>query len=269
MKVFISADIEGTTLTNAWNQTHPVTDLATAKMHTQQMTDEVVAACEGAIAAGATEILIKDAHGPAVNIDSTRLPECAQIIRSWNGHPYAMAYGVDKSFDAAMFVGYHSAAGRRGNPLSHTYSTRTTSVRLNGMICTEFLLYSWCCALEGVPSVLLTGDRMLVDDTLAQGLHPGLKTVAVKDGLGGMIRCLHPKEACRRIRTAAEEACRQELSGALCTLPKHFVLELSYKEHRDAVRFSYFPGFVPVDDRTIRLETDDYMDVLRSVSYVF
>ncbi|MBQ1704886.1 MAG: M55 family metallopeptidase [Clostridia bacterium] len=269
MKVFISADIEGTTLTNAWNQTHPVTDLATAKMHTQQMTAEVKAACEGAIAAGATEILIKDAHGPAINIDPTQLPDCAQIIRSWNGHPYAMAYGVDRSFDAAMFVGYHSAAGRRGNPLSHTYSTKTTSVTLNGMICTEFLLFSWCCALEGVPSVLLTGDKMLTEDSLAQNIHPKLKTVAVKDGLGGMIRCLHPKVACDRIRAAAEEALRQDLSDALCKLPKHFVLELSYKEHRDAVRYSWFPGFKLVGDRTIRLETDNYLDVLGCVSYVF
>ena len=68
MKVFISADIEGTTLTTYWDQTRTLTE-AKAKPHCQQMTREVVAACEGAIAAGATEILIKDAHGKGINID--------------------------------------------------------------------------------------------------------------------------------------------------------------------------------------------------------
>ena len=57
-----------------------------------------------------------------------------------------MVDGVDNTFDAAMFIGYHSAAGRNGNPLSHTFTTKTTSVKLNGMICSEFLLYSWACA---------------------------------------------------------------------------------------------------------------------------
>ena len=60
MKVFISADIEGTTLTTTWNHTSLLTQ-AQAKAMCQQMTLEVKAACEGAIAAGATEIVVKDA----------------------------------------------------------------------------------------------------------------------------------------------------------------------------------------------------------------
>ena len=260
MKVFISADIEGTTLTTYWDQTRTLTD-AKAKPHCQQMTREVVAACEGAIAAGATEILIKDAHGKGINIDINQLPECATLIRNWSGHPLSMAYGCDESFDAAMFVGYHSAAGRNGNPLSHTETTQTTSVRLNGMVCSEFLLYSWACAMMGVPTVLLAGDKMLTEDS--RGLHPKLKTVAVKDGFGAMIRCLHPKVACDRIRQAAEEGLKQDLSDALPQLPEHFVFELSYKEHKMAAKMSAYPGCVLVDDLTVRFETDDYRELLR------
>lgn len=267
MKVFISADIEGTTLTSRWDETHPVNETAKARPFTDQMTREVKAACEGAIAAGATEIVVKDAHGPGVNLDLTQLPECVQVVRNWCGHPYAMVYGVDETFDAAMFVGYHAAAGRPGNPLSHTYSTATTEVRLNGQVCSEFMLYSWCCAKLGVPSVLLTGDQMLIDDS--QGLHPALQTVAVKKGLGGAIQCIHPALACKKIRAAAQAGLEQDLKNALCTVPEHFVLELSYKEHRDAVRRSYFPGFSLVDSHTIRMETDDLMDVLRCVPFIF
>ena len=265
MKVFISADIEGTTLTTYWDQTRTLTE-AKAKPHCQQMTREVVAACEGAIAAGATEILIKDAHGKGINIDINQLPECATLIRNWSGHPLSMAYGCDETFDAAMFVGYHSAAGRNGNPLSHTETTQTTSVRLNGMVCSEFLLYSWACAMMGVPTVLLAGDKMLTEDS--KGLHPKLKTVAVKDGFGAMIRCLHPKVACDKIRAAAEEGLKQDLSDAVPTLPDHFVFELSYKEHKVAAKMSAYPGCKLVDDLTVRFESDDFMEVLRCGQHI-
>ena len=265
MKVFISADIEGTTLTTHWEQTRTLTDVL-AKPHCQQMTREVVAACEGAIAAGATEIVIKDAHGKGLNIDIHQLPECATLIRNWSGHPLSMAYGCDESFDAAMFVGYHSAAGRNGNPLSHTETTQTTSVRLNGLVCSEFLLYSWACAMMGVPTVLLAGDKMLTEDS--RGLHPKLKTVAVKDGFGAMIRCLHPKVACDKIRAAAEEGLKQDLSDAVPRLPDHFVFELSYKEHRNAAKYAAYPGCVLVDDLTVRFETDDFMEVLRCGQHI-
>ena len=249
MKVFISADIEGTTLTTYWDQTRTLTD-ARAKPHCQQMTREVVAACEGAIAAGATEIVVKDAHGRGVNIDPTQLPECVQLIRNWSGDPLSMAYGCDETFDAAMFVGYHSAAGRCGNPLSHTETTQTTSVRLNGLICSEFLLYSWACAKMGVPTVLLAGDKMLTEDS--RGLPPKLKTVAVKAGFGA----------------AAEEGLKQDLTNAVPTLPEHFVFELSYKEHKNAVKYSSYPGCVLVDDLTVRFESDDFTEVLRCGQHI-
>ena len=165
-----------------------------------------------------------------------------------------------------MFVGYHSAAGRCGNPLSHTETTQTTSVKLNGLVCSEFLLYSWACAKMGVPTVLLAGDKMLTEDS--QGLHPKLKTVAVKDGFGAMIRCLHPKVACDKIRAAAEEGLKQDLSDAVAQVPEHFVFELSYKEHKNAVKYSNYPGCVLVDDRTVRSESDDFMEVLRCGQYI-
>ncbi|MGM9654141.1 MAG: M55 family metallopeptidase [Butyricicoccaceae bacterium] len=265
MKVFISADIEGTTLTTHWEQTRTLTDVR-AREHCRQMTDEVRAACEGAIAAGASEIVVKDAHGKGINIDPTGLPECVQLIRNWTGDPLSMAYGCDESFDAAMFIGYHSAAGRCGNPLSHTETTLTTSVRLNGLVCSEFLLYSWACARMGVPTVLLAGDKMLTEDS--RGLHPRLKTVAVKDGFGAMIRCLHPKVACDRIRQAAREALQQDLTGACPALPEHFVLEVSYKEHKNAVLYSAYPGCTLTDDLSLRYETDDYTDLLRCGQFI-
>ena len=264
MKVFISGDIEGTCMATTWEETRR--NEFNYDRQRAQMTAEVKAACEGAVAAGADYILVNDAHGSGLNIDPAQLPECAEVIRGWSGHYLSMADGVDESFDAAMFVGYHAAAGRNGNPLSHTETRRPSRVRINGRPCSEFVLYSWACALYGVPTVLLTGDKTLTEDS--RDLHPGLHTVAVKDGFGGRTRNLHPHVACRRIRTEAEAALKQDLAKAKIALPEHFVFEVEFKEHPDAVRRSFYPGFRLSDDRTIVMETDDFTDVLRAVQFV-
>ncbi len=264
MRVFISADIEGTTFTTLWDETELGHHMYAAAA--KQMTAEVKAACEGAIAAGADYILVNDAHDYAVNLDLNELPECVEVIRGWSGSPMGMVDGVDDSFDAAMFIGYHSAAGRNGNPLSHTYTTKTTGVRLNGMVCSEFLLYSWACALKGVPTLLLSGDKMLTEDS--REMHPLLHTVAVKDGFGGATKCLNPALACKKIREQAEAALKEDFTKAGISLPSKFVFEVDFKEHRDAVRRSFFPGFRLEGDRTIILETEDFMDVLRAAQFV-
>jgi len=264
MKVFISADIEGTCYTTNWDNAEKGHEGYTEAA--QQMTAEVKAACEGAIAAGADQIVVNDAHWTGCNIDPLQLPECCEIIRGWSGSPLSMVDGIDESYDACMFVGYHSAAGRVGNPLSHTHDTTVSRVLLNGRICSEFMLYSWAAAMFGVPSVFLSGDKMLTEDS--QGLHAALKTVAVKDGIGGMTRSLQPGKACKLIAKTVEEALCQNYKGTAPKLPEHFVFDITYKEQKDAVKFSNYPGFERIDDMTIRMETDSYMDVLRAVTFI-
>lgn len=265
MRVFISADIEGTAFTTIWPETdHGEEEYPAAA---KQMTMEVKAACEGAIAAGADYIVVKDAHDGGRNIDLNEMPKCVEVIRASNGSPRTMVEGIEAGFDAALFIGYHSAAGKIGNPLSHTFTTKTTRVLLNGEDCSEFMIYSWCAAYYGVPTVFLSGDKMLTEDSLH--LHPMLKTVWAKDGYGGYTRCRQPQLVCDLIRAGVEESLKQDLSKAMCELPKHFDLQISYKEHRDAARYVNYPGFEMVDSHTIRMQTDDYYEFLRCVPFVF
>lgn len=264
MRVFISADIEGVATTTLWDQaTKGAYGYEAACL---EMTQEVAAACEGAIAAGADYIRVKDAHGSGTNILPDRLPRCAELTRASCGSPWSMVYGVADGFDAALFVGYHCAAGREGSPLSHTETTSTVYVKLNGVKCSEFQLYSWACAAAGVPAVFLSGDRMLCEDSAH--LHPNLVSVPVKYGYGGSTTSLHPEEACARIRAGAERALRQDLSGALCQMPKRFTFEVCFKEHTKAARAASFPGFKKTDDNTVRMVTRNYWDVLTAVVWI-
>lgn len=266
MKVFISADMEGLTGTTRWDEcdrTHP-----SYPKYARIMTEEVVAACRGAFAAGATEIVVKDSHESGCNIDIEALPEGVELIRSWSGSPFSMVDGIDGSFDACMFIGYHSAAGCNGNPLSHTMTGRPCKIRINGELGSEFLLYSYAAALVGVPTVLLTGDKQLCEDSMH--LHPYLETVAVKDGRGGITINKTPKETQKLIQAAAEKALRVNLAAARAStvLPPHFEMTIEYKEQTDAVRKSHYPGCVLIDERTIRFETDNFYDILTAVLFL-
>ena len=85
-KLFISADIEGTAGIVNWNETersvpHDYDYFA------NQMTREVAAACEGAHDAGVEEIVVKDAHDSARNLNPAKLPEYTRVYRGWARHP--------------------------------------------------------------------------------------------------------------------------------------------------------------------------------------
>ena len=159
MKVFISVDIEGITGVTSWSETELGND--DYNKCAVQMTKEAVAACEGAIAMGAKEILIKDAHDSARNIDITKIPKCAKLSRGWTNTPDSMLAGLDETFDAAIFIGYHSGAGYDGNPLSHTSNRGNNYFKVNGEIGSEFVINSYLAANYGVPVVFLSGDALL------------------------------------------------------------------------------------------------------------
>ena len=160
-KLFISADLEGTTGITHWGETEIGGYLY--NYFTAQMTREVAAACEGAISQGFEDILVKDAHDSGRNIDPSKLPEQARIFRAWSRHPYSMMFGLDDSYEGVVFTGYHNAAGTNSNPLSHTMNTRNNFVKINGVIASELMINSLTAAYIGVPVFCVCGDKGLCD----------------------------------------------------------------------------------------------------------
>jgi len=270
MKVFISADIEGVTTTNVKEECFPPN--AAYPLHAKQMTDEVLAVCQGALAAGAsapgaTEIFVKDAHSAGRNIDPTRLPKEVTLIRSYSWCPDTMVEGIDGSFDAALFVGYHSPSGRGGNPLAHTLSSINISgIWINGRLASEFMIYSWATARYGVPTVFLSGDKTLCEDYA--DLHPSLITVAVKDGIGGASFCRSVEATIPEIRRKSEQALRQDLSAATIALPESFDVEVQYKSQAYAEKASHFPEVRKTGDHAVAFRRRDYTEVLRTLMWI-
>lgn len=264
MKIFISADMEGLTATARFEECRNADRFY--KDYQPQMTAEVLAACEGAIAAGADEIVVKDAHDSAANIEIEKLPECVKVLKGWSGHPYSMVEGIDNSFDGVMFIGYHCGAGNPGNPLSHTMSGRPLSIKMNGSFVSEFTLYSYAAAYEGVPTLFLSGDKAVCQE--GGTLHPGILTMAVKEGNGNSALCLSPQYTRKKIKELAEKAVREHGGKKAISLPETFYLELCFKEHGYANQMSYYPGMKKKDANTLIYESKDYFEVLRMIGFV-
>src|SRR5262245_23056622 len=106
LKVYISVDMEGIGGVVTNEQLGP-TGFEYARAR-QFMTDEALAAIAGARDAGATEILLSDSHGNGQNLLIDQLPPDVKVIRSWP-RPLMMMEGVDSSFVAAVFIGYHAS----------------------------------------------------------------------------------------------------------------------------------------------------------------
>jgi D-amino peptidase len=259
MKVFISADIEGVTGVTHWNET----ELGHAEYQAarEQMTAEVKAACEGALQAGATEIWIKDSHDTGRNLVAAGLPREARLIRGWSGHPMMMLQELDSSFQAVLLVGYHSGAGAGRSPLEHTMDGSVTAVKINGSPISEFMIDLYNSAYHRVPLVFVSGDQGLCEQVKL--LNPNIETVAVKEGRGDSTINLHPQLAVDRIREAAEQALKGDLQACLIGLPGHFSLEVVYRTQAKAYQYGFFPGARQADALTVKLETDDYFEVLR------
>ncbi|NQV14603.1 M55 family metallopeptidase [bacterium] len=261
MKVYISADIEGITGIGHWNET----DKSFPNEYSQfqkQMTAEVAAAAEAAIQAGATQVYIKDAHDSGRNLILENLPELVKVIRGWAGHPLSMVQELDDSFDAIMFIGYHSRAGQNTNTLAHTMSSsRIARMTLNGKDMSEFYLHGLAASYYGVPSVFLSGDEGLCNEVHEH--NSSIQTVATIRGEGSSVISQHPAVSIRMIHQGVGKALSGNLKQGLLEIPKHLEYSIEFKKHEEAYRAGFYPGAVLLDPLTVGFKTDDYFEVMR------
>src|SRR5690348_6466999 len=119
MKIYMSVDIEG--VAGVVDRSHgSLTGGAEYDLGRRLMTLETNAAIEGALEAGATEIVVNDSHGPMINLLPEMLHPKATLIQGRLKHLF-MVEGLDDSFDGMFLVGYHASAGIRDGVLNHAF----------------------------------------------------------------------------------------------------------------------------------------------------
>lgn len=264
MKLYISADIEGVCGVTNWSETN----LSNHESHPfiAEWIKEIQAVVYTALDIGYKQIYIKDAHDTGRNLQIDSFPPEARLIRGWSGHPYGMVEGIEKGFDAAVFIGYHSKAGSNTNPISHTlFPKKVRTIKINGEIASEFLIYYYACAYANVPVAMVVGDEGLCREV--SRINPDIATVATKEGFGGATINYSPREVNNNIKAQAKLALKNV--NKPITLSQTFDIELVFVKHTDAFRASFYKGVDSLEDGfTVKYRTKDYFDVLRFLSFV-
>ena len=201
LKVFISVDMEGITGVVNWEDvSRNGKDYGYFR---EVMTKETNAAIEGALDAGATEIIVRDSHGSARNLLPEMLNKNSKLIRDWSGGFLSMMEGIDESFDAVIFVGYHAKAGTPNAILEHTMSSKNIlDVLINDISMPEAGVNALIAGHFNVPVVFVAGEKALCDQV--KDLFGEVSTVAVKKGLGNAALNLHPEVSREKIRTGVK-----------------------------------------------------------------
>jgi D-amino peptidase len=254
--------MEGTAGVSSWNQCDPE-NRHEYPAYRRLMTLEVRAAIEGAREAGAQHVLVNDSHWSMRNLLFDDLPEDDNLrVISGVSKPWSMLQGLDAHVDGAFFTGYHAKAGDAAT-LAHTFSESIYSVTVNGTSCSEALLNAALAGTHGVPLLLITGDRTIVDETTAA--MPWVVGVPVKDAIGfSAVDSLTPQAARDAIRAGAREAIARLAHARPFTFNAPFDLTIETTTVEQAEFIALMPGFTRTGGRAVRFTANDYPTLMRA-----
>jgi D-amino peptidase len=267
LKVYISADMEGISGVVSADQLSPSGfEYAQAR---QWMTGDVLAAIEGAREAGATEFVVSDSHGNGQSLLLDKFPADIpiSIVRSFP-RPLGMMEGLDSSFAAAMFIGYHAATTSSAGVRAHTISSALlTKIALNGTPMSEAGINAAIAAEIGVPVVLITGDDAIVNESRER--FGAIDGVVVKRAIGfHSAATLTPEVAQASIRQHAKAALSRRAEMKPYTMTKPINLDISFKNYRPVELLGYLPNVKRTDAHTVRFVGRDMTDVSKFIEFV-
>jgi D-amino peptidase len=265
LKVYISADMEGIAGVVSTDQLGPTSfEYQRAR---EWMTGEVNAAIAGARDAGATEVLVSDSHGNGQNILIELLPNDVRIVRSWP-RQLMMMEGIDSTFDAAIFIGYHASTTNSMGVRAHTISSANlAAVSLNGVYVPEAGINAAIAGRFGVPVVLVTGDDAAVEET--RKIVGSIEGAVVKRAISfHAANTMTPKAAQELIREKARAAVTARKNYRPYVLKTPIELELTFKNYRPAEMLAFLPYIQRTASHTIKFMGKDIIEISKFLEFV-
>ena len=233
LNVFISVDMEGLTGVVAGSE---VSGNGPDYAHFRTiMAGETNAAIEGAIQAGATGVLVRDSHGSKQNLLPGDVDPRARLLRGASTGPKNMMEGIDETFHAVVFIGYHARAGTPDAILAHTSNGNVLDFAINGVSMPEAGYNALVAGLHDVPVVFVAGDQAFVDQ--ARELLGPVEAVAVKRAIpGGSVLNLSTAEARQEIEAGVTRAVRRRGEFKPYKLAPPYTMTLKVKQERPLYR---------------------------------
>jgi D-amino peptidase len=270
LKIWISCDMEGVAGIVDWDQCRPGSP--GYALGCALLLDEVNAAIDGAVAAGATEIVVNDSHSRMANLDPRKITGSASYLSG--GHkPMYMVEGLDDSFDAVFLVGYHGSISGRPSTLSHTYNPEVfAGVRLNGEYVGESGINALPMAHYGTPVAFVSGDRVTAEETAP--FAPDAVNVITKESITrGAALNLHPGRSCGLIHDGAAEAVSRVKAGGVRppAIDRPVNLDIEFQTADMADVATWARDTERTGERTARITSDDLRSAYRSfvaVTYI-
>jgi D-amino peptidase len=219
------------------------------------MTEETNAAIEGALNAGATKILVRDGHGAKTNIIPDLLHPGAKLLRGVTSRPENMMLGIDATFDAVIFIGYHAKAGTEGGVLAHTSSGNVIDLSVNGISLPEGGYNALIAGLYDVPVVFVAGDNWICDQL--KDLIGEVGTCETKIGMGSAELGLHPDVVRGKIRQGVSDALDDLSRFRPYKLTSPYTMTLKVKKERDL-----YPGTEKTGEGEFVFTSADFLEVM-------
>ncbi|MBP1636997.1 MAG: D-aminopeptidase [Acidobacteria bacterium] len=260
-KVFVSVDMEGIWGVVHGEQVNPGSpEYANAR---RWMAEDANAVVAGLFEAGAGEVIVNDSHGGMRNIVADTLDPRASLV-SGSPKPFGMMQGIDASYQAAVFVGYHARAGSAPAILDHTIASATIrGIRVNGQELPELGLNAALAGYHKVPVILLTGDT----ETCSQArsvLGAGLTTAAVKEAIGRTAARMYPAGVARaRLKEAAKAALAGRAAAQPFRIEGPYTFEVDFLNSAQAELPSGLPGVRRTSPRSVSFTSGDYLEGFR------
>jgi D-amino peptidase len=259
-KVFISVDMEGITGVVQPAQLGP--DGFEYQRAREWMTGEVNAAIAGIREAGPAEIVVCDSHGNGQSVLIDRLPDDVRLVRGFP-RPLEMMQGLDDSFSAALFIGYHGSEWTAGAVRGHTISSaRLLGVRLNGMEVSEGIYNAALAGHFGVPVAFIAGDRLAVAQL--QKVTPSVEGATVKEPYGyHSAMSVTPVRGQSMIREGVTRVMAKLGSLRPYRVTTPIDLEVGFKLTIDAERASFIPGLTRIDAHNVKGSFKDMVEITK------
>lgn len=264
LKIFISVDMEGIGGIGTGEMTRASgKDYAVGR---RLATDEVNAVVRAILQRGPAQILVNDSHGDMQNLLHTELDPTVSYIQG-AVKPLGMVEGLDSTFDAAIFLGYHSRAGTAGGFLAHTGSGAVKGLWLNDREVGEGELNAAYAGSQGVPVILASGDSVFVEQFFRMVRS---ERVATKVAITPQSARLHHPQVVRdRLTAATNRALANVATTKLLEIGAPVRVRIRFADVTLPQILEAIPSVEQVDGYTVAFTAANMADAYRLIRLMY
>jgi D-amino peptidase len=237
MNLYISVDMEG--ISGLVDHTHVDSRLHNYERGRKIMTGETNAAVNSAFENGCREVVVNDSHSKMNNLLIEELHPDTKLITG-DVKPYSMVQGLDDSFDAAIFIGYHARASMKG-VMTHSMIFGVRNMYINDVEVGELGFNAYVAGYYGVPVIMVTGDDQTALE--AESLITGIHCAVVKEAASrSAAKSLTPAKAAELIKEKTASALEKIHTIKPLIPPNHPLLRIEFANYGQAEWANLMPG---------------------------